>query len=80
MRRRDDLCKHPLDKTIEAIDAGNREEAKAYARQLWDEGRPLHDLTCDMVALLLTYIAETIGEEAVEGMLRYMGKRLWKPG
>jgi hypothetical protein len=68
-----------LDKTIEAIDEGNREQAKAYAQQLWDEGRPLHDLMGDMVALILTYVGETVGEDAVEDALRYTGERLWKP-
>jgi len=79
MKRRDDLNKHPLDKTLEAIEAGKKDEAKAYARQIWEEGRPLHDLYGDFIASLLTFIAKKLGEEAVEEALRYSAEELWKP-
>jgi len=78
-KRRDDLSAHPLDKALEAIDAGQKEEAKTYVRQLWEEGRPLHDLMCDSGALNLNFIAEKLGEEAIEEATRYMGEILWKP-
>lgn len=77
--RRDDLAKHPLDKTIEAIEKGDKEQAIASARQIWEEGRPLHDLYGDMAGLLCTFIAEKIGEEAVDEAWRYVGEQVWKP-
>ena len=79
MRIREDLAKHPLDKTLEAIDRGDQELAKKYAREIWDEGRPLHDLYGDMCALFCTYIADKLGEEAVEDVWRMIGNELWKP-
>lgn len=60
--RRDDLALHPLDITISAIQEGRKEEAIAAAKQLWEEGRPLHDLYGDMAGLFCTYIAEKLGE------------------
>lgn len=79
MRIREDLAKHPLEKTLEAIDRGEAELAKKHAREIWDEGRPLHDLYGDMCALFCTYIAEKLGEEAVEEVWRMIGEQLWKP-
>lgn len=79
MRVREDLAKHPLDKTLEAIDRGDQKMAQKYAREIWDEGRPLHDLYGDMCALFCTYIAEKLGEEAVEEVWRMIGNELWKP-
>jgi len=77
--QREDLSKHPLEKTIEAIQQGKKDEAIALARQIWEEGRPLHDLYGDMSGLLCTYIAEKLGEEAVNDAWRYVGEQLWKP-
>lgn len=79
MKRRDDLSKHPLDQAIEAIEAGNKKQALTYTRQIWEEGRPLHDLYGDYVASLLTFIAQQFGEEWVEKANRYVGEELWKP-
>lgn len=79
MRIREDLAKHPLDKTLEAIDRGDQQLAKKYAQEIWDEGRPLHDLYGDMCALFCTYIADRLGEEAVEEVWRMIGNELWKP-
>ena len=79
MKRRDDLSKQPLDKTIEAIEARNLEDAKMFARQIWDEFRPLHDSYGDTNASLLTFIAKKLGEEAVLEAYRYMAEDFWKP-
>ena len=79
MERREDFSKHPLDQSLSAIEAGEKDKAKALVKQLWNEGRPLHDLVGDTVALLLTYIGDRLGEEAIEDVTRYMGEELWKP-
>jgi len=78
--QRKDLSITPLEKTIEAIQQGKKDEAIALARQIWEEGRPLHDLYGDMAGLLCTYIADKLGEEAVEDAWRYVADQLWKPG
>ena len=79
IKKRDDLCKHPLELALEAIEAGNKEEALKYTRQVWDEGRPLHDLHGDYIASLLTFISRRFGEECVEEANRYVGEEVWKP-
>jgi len=76
---REDLSKHPLTKTIEAIKAGDQETAIRCAQEIWDEGRPLHDLYGDMAGLLVTYIADKLGEEAVDDAWRFVGEQVWKP-
>lgn len=77
--RRDDLAKTPLQKTIEAIEKGDKEQAIACAKEIWEEGRPLHDLYGDMAGLLCTYIADKLGEEAVEDAWRFVAEYIWKP-
>lgn len=62
-----------------ALDEGNLEKARKYACEIWEEGRPLHDLYGDMVGLLCTFIANKLGEEAVEEAWRYVGEQIWKP-
>ncbi|HQO77656.1 MAG TPA: hypothetical protein PLG17_04005 [Thermodesulfobacteriota bacterium] len=77
--RREDFSKHPLDQALEAIEAGNKDQALACARQVWECFRPLHDLYGDYVASLLTFISTTFGEPFVEQANRYVGEEVWKP-
>lgn len=79
MKIREDLSTYPLDRTLEAIDAGDLVQAKINARMIWEETRPIHDLYGDMAALFITYIAERLGEDAVEESWRMIGEELWKP-
>jgi hypothetical protein len=67
----------------EAVEAGRADEAKALARYMIPEGKPLHDLFCDWVWNLLTYIADRHGEEEVYQALRasqggWMMRRTWR--
>ncbi|AGL00666.1 hypothetical protein [Desulfoscipio gibsoniae] len=77
--RRNDLVQHPLNLAIDAINRGNQENALVFTRQIWEEGRPLHDLYGDMAGLFCTYIADKLGEEAVEDAWRFVGEQLWRP-
>mgnify|MGYP000902742698 CR=1 FL=1 len=76
---REDLSKTPLEKCLEAIDAGDREAAKRHARAIWEEWRPLHDLYVDMAGLFATFIKQRLGEDAVEECWRFIGENVWKP-
>lgn len=79
--RSDDPVKTPLQKTIEAIEKGNKEQAIAWAKEIWEEGRPLSDLYGDMAGLLVyqQYMCIDKPVEAVEDTWRFVAKQLWKP-
>ena len=70
VRRRDDLVIGPKEKAIEAVKAGNKEDAIKNIEALYEEFRPLHDRYGDWVQILLSFIAEKLGEEAVEEAVR----------
>ena len=77
MKRRDDLCIGPREKAIEAVKAGNKEEAIAYIEELDQLFRPLHDRYGNWIEYLLDLVAERIGEEAVEEALRGLGIEIY---
>lgn len=74
-----DMSAPLLDKCLAAIDAGDLEGAKAQARAMEAEWRPLHDLYVDMTGLFATFIQEKMGDAGVEEAWRYIGERIWKP-
>jgi len=51
MIRRDDLLVGPKEKAIEAVKAGNKEEAIRYIQELYEEFRPLHDVIVSGLSL-----------------------------
>ena len=79
MKKRDDFCRSTVDRAIEAIDKNRSDEAKDLAREIWEETRPVHDQYGDLMGFLFTYIANKLGEEAVEDVHRYMAEAMWKP-
>ncbi len=67
----------------DAIDTGRLDEAKALNDYSVGEGKSLHDLFCDWIWNLLTYLADQHGEEEVYCALRatqdsWMLRRTWK--
>ncbi len=72
--RKDDwplLGKNSIDLVKEAVRAGRDGEAVALADYLLAEGKALHDLYTDWTYMLLTFIAQRLGEEVVPEALRY---------
>ncbi len=69
-KRRDDLLQGPKEKAIEAIKAGKTEEAIKQVQELSKEFKPLHDRYSEWIQYLLTFIAEKLGEPAVEEALK----------
>jgi len=70
-------------KTTEAIDSNRLEEAKSLCQYIVTEGKGVHDVLCDWIWNLLTYVAETEGEDAVykaclATQSGWMMKRTWK--
>jgi hypothetical protein len=75
---------HPLmeaapDRARAAIRAGDTEAALAAVDDMLAEAVPIHDMMGDLASSLLTFIAERLGEEAVEEAWRYAGETTWRP-
>ncbi len=79
MAVRHDWMETARDRAKVAIKDGRTEEALRAVDEVWDEGRPIHDLYGDMAAAFLDFINERLGEEAVEASWRYVGEKLWRP-
>ena len=76
--RRDDLLIGTKEKAIEAVKAGKKEEAIKYIELLSKEYQPLHDRYGDWIQILLTFIAERLGEEAIEEAFRTITLEIYK--
>jgi hypothetical protein len=79
----EDLGRPTQELVAEAVDAGEPEAAKALARYMIPEGKGLHDLFCDWIWNLLSFIAERHGEEEMHQALRasqggWMLRRTWR--
>lgn len=79
MKKREDFSSSTVDRTIEAITQNRKDEAKHLVREIWEETRPVHDQLSDLIGFLFTYVADKLGEDAVEDVLRYVGEAMWKP-
>jgi hypothetical protein len=63
----------------QAIEAGDKDAALTAVDEIWEEGRPIHDLYGDMAAVFLDFVKEKLGEASVEEAWRYVGEKLWRP-
>lgn len=70
--------KKPLDLSLEAFDAGKKDEAKTHIMQMAKDFRLAHDGMASSIAHFLSYIAKKLGEEAVEEVLREDANDYWK--
>lgn len=77
--RRADLEEASADRARTALDRGDLEAARAELDGVIAEEKPIHDLYGDMAASFLTFIAERLGEEAVEQAWRHVADDVWKP-
>lgn len=66
-RVRDDLAETSADRV------------RAELEGVLAEEKPIHDLYGDMAASMLTFIAQELGEEAVERAWRHVGEDVWRP-
>ena len=72
--RKDDwsvLETNSIDKIKEAIRKGQHQEAIDLVDYLLPEGKALHDLYTDWTYMMLSFIADRLGEEAVPEVPRY---------
>lgn len=77
--RRDDLEWSAVDRVRAALDDGDGVGAREAVDAILAEEKPIHDLYGDMCASFLGFIAERLGEEAVEEAWRYVADDVWKP-
>lgn len=76
---RRDWMETARDRAKSAIREGRTEDALAAVDEIWEEGRPIHDLYGDMSAVFLDFVEDRLGEDAVEEAWRFVGERLWRP-
>jgi hypothetical protein len=62
-----------------AIDAGDRDDAKALIDRAVSQWSGLKDYSINWIASLLTFVADELGEEAVERALRTTGEEFVRP-
>lgn len=74
-----DLRSNARQRGQEAIAAGDMAGAAAAIEAVWQESRPIHDLYGDICASLLDYVAQELGEAAIESAWRHVGEQLWRP-
>lgn len=77
--RRTDLEETAVDRARDAIERGEAEAGIAALEQVVQEAKPIHDLYGDMCASLLTFISDTLGEDAVVAATRHMSEDVWRP-
>jgi hypothetical protein len=70
-----EMSRPTMDRAIEAIDAGDLNEAKALCEAMKHEWRFLHDMMVDGIAASMTWIKERCGEEAVGESQRWAMER-----
>jgi hypothetical protein len=76
---RQDMAESAVDRAKAAIRAGDTATALAQVDEILAENRILHDQYGDMCASFLTYIAQQLGEEAVEDAWRHCARDTWEP-
>lgn len=74
-----EMSRPTMERAIEAIDAGDLEQAKGLCRAMAKEGIPLHNLYVDWTASLLTFIKESCGQEQLQKALEFCAEKWWKP-
>jgi hypothetical protein len=72
------LSRPTMDRALEAIDAGDGEEAKRLCEEMKHESQFMHDLLVDGVAGLISFVKAKLGDEGVEEAWTYSLERTWK--
>src|ERR1700732_1567478 len=74
----DSLSRPTMDRAIEAIDAGELEEARRLCAEMKHEWQMLHDLMASGVLDLVSFIQQRLGEEAVAEAWTESMNRGWR--
>lgn len=73
-----EMSRPTMDRAIEAMDRGDIDEARRLCEEMKHEWRALHDLMVEGIAGLISFVADRMGEDAVEDAWRYGNDRTWK--
>jgi hypothetical protein len=74
----DQMSRPTMDRAIEAIEAGDTEEAKRLCEEMKHESQFMHDLLVDGVAGLISFVGERFGDQGVEEAWTYSLERSWR--
>ena len=72
------LSRPTMDRAIEAMEAGDLEEAKRLCTAMKREWLMLHDLMAESVLGLVTYIQSELGDEGVKGAWEMQVDKGWR--
>jgi len=79
MKKRYDLSTLTVDKALESVNSGSKEETSKYIKQLWDECTSVERLLAEIMSSLLSFYSKKLGEESVIEAWRYALTECWKP-
>ena len=71
------MSRPTMERAIEAIEAGDLEEAKRLCEAMKWESQFMHDLLVDGVAGLISFVKEKLGDDGVEEAWEYSLERSW---
>ena len=73
-----EMSRPTMERAIEAIDAGEPEQAKELCEAMKWESQFMHDLLVDGVAGLISFVKEKLGDDGVEEAWEYSLERCWR--
>jgi hypothetical protein len=68
-----------VERVIEAIEAGDKDEAKKLAQRMYNEFFSMHDLYRDWIGAMLSFVARRWGDDALEEVMDAGVKSWWLP-
>jgi hypothetical protein len=71
--------KRSLDRLLEALDAGDVDEARSVAKRMYNEFEAMHDLYRDWIAATLSTIGRRHGDEELEVVMGEGVRAWWAP-
>jgi hypothetical protein len=72
------MARPTMDRAIEAIEGGDYKRAVELCDGMRHEWRYMHDLLCELVLGLISFVQERVGEEAVADAWRSAMERGWR--
>src|SRR6266511_3031892 len=73
-----EMSRPTMERAVEAIEAGDLEEAKALCEAMKAESQFMHDLLVDGIAGLISFVKERLGDDAGEEAWTYSLERSWR--
>ena len=73
-----EMSRPTMDRAIEALDAGDLDEARRLCEEMKHEGRHLHDLMAGGIGGLITFVQEKLGDEGVAAAWRSSNEKGWR--